>query len=72
MTLNWTPYIGWTVVRYEVFLSIDNGAYTFFQNVDGDSLSMDQFSIVENRRYCYYVEAVRSDGIRSSSNTTYR
>ena len=72
MTLNWTPYGGWTVALYEVFVSVDNRAYTLLKNVDGEILTMNHFSINENHRYCYFVEAARADGIRSSSNITCR
>ena len=72
MTLNWTPYVGWTVVRYDVFLSVDNGPFTFFRNVSGDTLTTKHFFIDENHRYCYFVEAVKADGFRSGSNITCR
>lgn len=69
MELNWTPYIGWgaNLVRYNIYASVDNGQYheiaqrdTVYQFVHGN--------IEDNHQYCYFIEAVRNDNARSSSN----
>jgi gliding motility-associated-like protein len=73
MTLDWTPYLGWTsVVRYEIYVSIDNGAFSLIKEESGDVLTTDQNFIEKNRRYCYFVQAVRNDNQRSLSNITCR
>jgi gliding motility-associated-like protein len=67
--LSWTPYLGWpSVVRYEIYVSIDNGSYTLLKEIDGDSLTVNHYSIEDNHKYCYFIEAVKADNLRSTSN----
>ena len=72
MTLDWTPYVGWTPVRYEIYASTDNGEWTYLAQVEGEVNTYDQHFIVENHRYCYFIEAVRAGNVRSTSNITCR
>lgn len=70
MSLQWNNYIGWNedLTGYKVFRSIDNGNFTVVNgNLPGDSLYTDH-NIIENAIYRYYIEAVKYDGLVSTSN----
>jgi hypothetical protein len=71
MKLEWTPYIGWDSVQYvmhEVYVSVDNGDYARLTITDADSTNCIHLNIEDNQRYCYFVKAVRNDGVGSFSN----
>ncbi len=70
MELNWTPYQGWgdDLVRYDVYASVDNGAYGLIDQTDNDVHHTVHSNIADNRRYCYFVKAIRNDGNGSFSN----
>jgi gliding motility-associated-like protein len=74
MKLSWTPYIGWDslLVKHEIYFKIDNGSYTKLTETDNDSTNCTHNNIEDNRVYCYFVKAVRNDGIFSFSNITCR
>jgi len=68
--MNWTPYQGWgtDLVRYEIFVGIDNGTYILIDSVDNDVTQYKYPGVEDNRRYCYFIKAIRNDGIGSYSN----
>jgi gliding motility-associated-like protein len=74
MELSWTPYQCWgdDLVRYDVYASVDNGPYILLDQTDPDSTNSAHNNIEDNRRYCYFVKAIRSDGISSFSNVACR
>ena len=74
MKLSWTPYIGWDflLVKHEIYFRIDNGSYTKLIETDNDSTNCTHNNIEDNRVYCYFVKAVRNDGIGSFSNIACR
>ena len=69
MELDWTPYVGWgeNLVKYEAHVSVDNGPFSYLGQRD-TILSLQHKDIEDNRRYCYFVKAIRDDGVRSFSN----
>ena len=68
--MTWTPYQGWgtDLVRYEIFVSIDNESYILIDSVDNDVTQYTYPDIEDNRRYCYFIKAIRNDGTGSFSN----
>jgi len=73
MELSWTPYKGWgdDLVRYEVYASMDNSIFEPIGQRDTIT-HLEHQNIEDNRVYCYFVKAVRNDGIFSFSNITCR
>ena len=71
MELEWTPYIGWDSTQYvmhEIFVSIDNGPYNSIGTTDADEFTFTHKNLEDNKRYCYFVKAIRNDGVGSFSN----
>jgi gliding motility-associated-like protein len=67
--LSWTPYVGWgdNLVKYEAYVNIDNGPFSYIGQRD-TILPIQHKDIEDNRRYCYFVKAIRNDGVGSFSN----
>lgn len=68
--LNWTPYRGWDVGIYQVFLKIDSGPYKLIITA-APSVSPSFTYNFSNygSTYCFYVRAIKSGSpISSSSN----
>ena len=75
MKLSWTPYIGWhslDYVKHKLFVSIDNGSYNKIAETDDTVYHFVHNNIEDNRRYCYFVKAIRNDGVGSFSNVACR
>jgi gliding motility-associated-like protein len=72
--LDWTPYQGWEddMVRHDVFVSIDGGAYDSIDATGDTVYSFVHNNIEDNHHYCYVVKAIRSDGAGSFSNIACR
>jgi hypothetical protein len=68
--MTWTPYQGWgnDLVRYEIFVSVDNESYILIDSVDNDVTQYKYPDIEDNRRYCYFIKAIRNDKTGSFSN----
>jgi gliding motility-associated-like protein len=69
--LSWTPYVGWdslAYVKHDIYESIDNGGYNKIGETDDTVFHFTQNNIEDNRRYCYFVKAIRNDGAGSFSN----
>lgn len=59
MELTWTSYLGWEdLARYEVYYSVDGGAYRFLEATGKEDTSYVHPTITENRFYCYFIRAV--------------
>jgi gliding motility-associated-like protein len=74
MELDWTPYQGWgdDLVRYDVYASVDNGTYSLIDQTDNDVYNTVHNNIEDNRQYCYFLKAIRNDGVASFSNVACR
>ncbi|MEE9461785.1 MAG: hypothetical protein V3V53_08130, partial [Bacteroidales bacterium] len=75
MKLSWTPYLGWdsiVYVKHEIYVSVDNGPYFTIDQTDYGVHNTVHNNIEDNRRYCYFVKAIRSDGAGSFSNNACR
>jgi len=68
MQLNWTPYVGWEPTRYEVMVSIDDNPYSIVNPSGTQDTSILHYGIEDNKRYCYFVVAVRPGDADSHSN----
>lgn len=69
ISLSWTPYIGWPIQEYEIYLRINNGGFskigTVIPNINQFTYNFLKFGDT----YCFYVRARKeSSSISSSSN----
>ncbi len=77
LKLNWYPYVGWSdrtppiLEKYRI-MRIPNGGGvpTEEKIVSAQDTSYTLMGIQENEQYTYYIEAVRSDGVTSTSYKT--
>lgn len=70
ITVHWTPYVGWDskLTGYTIF-QVDNVVViTEKGNTAPDGNGFTIAGIEENKEYCFYISAKRSDGITSFSN----
>jgi hypothetical protein len=65
MTLEWTPYGGWEVATYRVFVQVDGGPWNLLANVPGDQFTHVQ-DVVPFRNYCYVVKSIQEGGSNTS------
>lgn len=72
ISLNWTPYVGWVTSTYDIFVSINGGAYKLAGTVVSNISSFTYNFPIFGDNYCFYVRAYKSNsvGISSSSNKT--
>ena len=78
ITLNWTPYEGWLgntppyeeLEKYRVMLSKDGSPYGEIASYTDRYRTSHSYDVNENGVYTFYIEAVRSDGVTSTSYRT--
>jgi gliding motility-associated-like protein len=69
--LDWNAYEGWNnVASYKVYRRKTGSDYTFIASVDGSETNYPDNNLEPNVQYCYYVEAIRGDGVKATSNQT--
>ncbi|MEX1000866.1 MAG: gliding motility-associated C-terminal domain-containing protein [Crocinitomicaceae bacterium] len=70
ITLNWTPYMGWTegIDRYEIIASVGGSNYDVIDFVDGDVTTYTHESLAYDLNNCYYIRAVSNNDSISYSN----
>lgn len=69
VTLNWTPYLGWTAVdRYEVIVSVGGSNYDVIATVDGNVTTYTHSNLTYDLNYCYFIRAVSDNDSISYSN----
>lgn len=68
--VSWTPYIGWadSLESYILYAEINGDSLYSPESFSADNLQFRHENVLARSDYCYYVEAIRSDGIRSTSN----
>lgn len=71
ISLQWTPYIGWPVDSYEIFLKTNAGNYakigSVISNINQFTYNFTNFG----NTYCFYIRAKKlGSSISSSSNTS--
>lgn len=68
--VSWTPYIGWadSLESYILYSEINGDSLYSPESFSADNLQFRHENVLARSDYCYYVEAIRSDGIRSTSN----
>lgn len=71
ISLQWTPYVGWEVDSYDIYLKINAGNYSkigsVISNINQFTYNFSNFGDV----YCFYVRAKKlGSSITSSSNIT--
>ncbi len=69
--LAWNPYEGWDAVKsYNIYRRKTGGSYAIINTVPGDTSNYYDSELLPNEQYCYYVEAVREDDVKATSNET--
>ncbi len=70
MLVKWNKYIGWeeNISGYRVYRSIDHGIFENIEGFNPQDTSFTDHDIPENTQFHYYIEAVKNDGLISSSN----
>jgi gliding motility-associated-like protein len=68
--VSWTPYIGWadSLESYFLYAEINGDSVYSPELFSSDNLQFRHENVLAKSDYCYYVEAIRSDGTRSKSN----
>ncbi|MCK4464296.1 MAG: gliding motility-associated C-terminal domain-containing protein [Bacteroidales bacterium] len=69
----WSPYIGWndSIDSYIIYQSIEEDSFKILQQISPSDNQFIQSDIQAHTEYCYYVEAIHTDGIKkSTSNMT--
>jgi len=75
INLKWSKYIGWPVEKYIVYCGENDDwqNYSSVGSVNGTDTSFVHTSIIENRQYNYYIEAIKqADTLRSHSNLVHK
>ena len=69
--VHWTSYGGWKtgVTKYDVYCSINNGAYFLLGTSSGISNEFYHNGIADSTSYSYYVRATSATGQTSTSNS---
>ncbi len=73
VNISWTPYIGWndSIDSYIIYQRIEEDNFKILQQISPSDSQFIQSDIQAHTEYCYYVEAVHTDGIKkSTSNMT--
>ncbi len=60
VTVIWTPYVGWPVTNYELFVSVDNGPPLLLGTFPSTVHSFSHEGVLPFKSYCYVVRAVGS------------
>ncbi len=69
--LSWTPYLGWAVQSYNIYLSINGGSYQFIGNVISNISKFTYNFSNFGDQYCFYLRALKQgENITSTSNIT--
>ncbi|MFW5805236.1 MAG: gliding motility-associated C-terminal domain-containing protein [Bacteroidales bacterium] len=67
--LEWTDYIGWNNIdHYDVYRNTTGGSFDRIKTVNGNTSEYVDKTLQAFVNYCYYIEAVRSDGTAAKSN----
>lgn len=68
--LSWSPYVGWPVEGYQVFVKIDGGQWSLLVNLPGDAAAH-VHEVEPFRTYCYAIKASQGMGLATAlSNST--
>lgn len=73
VNISWTPYIGWndSIDSYIIYQRIEEDNFKILQQISPSDNQFIQSDIQVYTEYCYYVEAIHTDGIKkSTSNMT--
>jgi len=69
ITLNWTAYIGWNVSSYNIFVSINGGAYKLAGSVAQNITSYTYNFPAFGDNYCFYIRAYKELNVNISSSS---
>ena len=72
LRLHWNRYLNWPegVKEYQIWQSVDFGAYTLLTTIPGDVNGYQHFNIIDTTSYCFYVKAISNQNKTSTSNIT--
>ena len=70
--VRWNPYINMVggVGQYNVYVSENNGPYTFLASVPGTNVTYSHTTLNNGSEYCYYVQAQGNTATRTASSNT--
>lgn len=70
-TLTWSEYVGWeyNIANYRVYRRFTGTDYQLIKTLPSTTTEFVDENLVNGRWYCYYIEAVRNDGITATSNS---
>lgn len=70
-TLNWNDYSFWSngYDSWDVYLSIDGGAFNLVDAVPGDETQYIYEELERDRDYCFYVEVTETDNVANVSTS---
>lgn len=60
--LNWSAYVGWDVLEYQIFASLDGGSYQLIGTVDGNTNTYKHRHVEADVTYVYYIKAIMLNG----------
>ncbi len=71
-TLTWSQYSGWglNIANYRVYRRFTGTDYQLVKTLSATDLQYEDDNLVKGRWYCYYIEAVNTDGTTATSNST--
>ncbi len=67
--LNFTPYQGWAVSKYQVYVKENNGNFVLLEELNSSQFSYTHKDLQQGNTYCYFVRAFHQNAdVTSSSN----
>lgn len=67
--LNWTAYVGWPVINYHVFRSINNAAFEWIAELPGNQLNFQEQIAQVGANVKYFVRARKENSLTVSSSS---
>ena len=69
--IRWNPYINMAggVAQYNVYVSENNGPFTYLASVPGNNISYSHNTLTRGSEYCYYIQAQGNVATRTASST---
>ncbi|MEA1874740.1 MAG: gliding motility-associated C-terminal domain-containing protein [Bacteroidota bacterium] len=71
VNLDWNAYDGWdNVTAYNIYRRKSGESYEYLNSVPGGETNFIDDVLEPNQQYCYYVEAMRANDVKATSNET--
>ena len=69
LTLKWTNYFGWSVSKYELYVSQEGGAFSLLKAGGSTFNKFNLINPVEGQKYSFFVRAFKSGDLKTSSSS---